>query len=182
MDLAKNTEITNQNVPASQLLNEDLVPDKILVGERLYAAAIDIVLSNAQQELLIFDQDLSHGDFASVRKYELIQQFLAKDEASRLVIILQDARYFQTSCPRLFNLLEVYGHKMTVYETNTSAKHAKDCFMIADARHYIKRIHIDQPRFRYAFDDNTSVEGLNMRFEELLDATQEAVSPTTLGL
>nr|MBA3696314.1 hypothetical protein [Methylotenera sp.] len=44
--------------------NIELAPNKILVGERLYAEAINIILANAKTKLLIFDQDLSHGDFA----------------------------------------------------------------------------------------------------------------------
>ena len=162
--------------------NIELVPDKILIGERLYAEAINIILVNAKTELLIFDQDLSRGDFASLEKHELLQRFLAGNNNSRLTIVLQDTGYFRNSCPRLFKLLALYGHKMTVYETNDTAKHAKDCFILADGQHYIKRIHIDQARFKYAIDDLESVEQLNTRFEELLEATQDVVAATQTGL
>jgi hypothetical protein len=162
--------------------NETLAPNQILVGERLYANAINIVLSNAESELLIFDQDLSQGDFSSIQKYELLRQFLSNNINSRLTIILQNTTFFQEKCPRLLNLLTVYGHKMTVYETNDSAKHAKDCFVLADGQHYIKRIHIDQARFVYALNDPSSVDVLNLRFNELLEATHHMVSITKLGL
>lgn len=162
--------------------NLELVPNKILIGERLYAEAINVILAIATKELLIFDQDLSRGDFASLEKHHLIQAFLADNINSHLTIVLQDTHYFRDSCPRLFNLLAVYGHKMTVYETNDTAKHAKDCFILADGQHYIKRIHIDQARFRYALNDAESVEVLNTRFEELLEATQDVVAVTQIGL
>lgn len=162
--------------------NAELVPNKILVGERLYAEAINIILANATNELLIFDQDLSRGDFASLEKYELLRNFLTASINSRLSMVLQDTAYFRDHCPRLFNLLALYGHKMTVYETNDSAKHAKDCFILADGQHYIKRIHIDQARFKYALIDLESVEPLNHRFEELLEATQDVVAVTQTGL
>lgn len=162
--------------------NPELVPDTILTGERLYAEAIDIILANASNELLIFDQDLSHGDFSSLRKYTLLQAFLANNINSRLTIILQDTTFFKEKCPRLFNLLTVYSHKMMVFETNSTAKHAKDCFILADGQHYIKRIHIDQARFRYALNDEESVEQLTSRFEELMEATQDQVSINTIGL
>jgi hypothetical protein len=71
---------------------------------------------------------------------------------------------------------------MIVYETNDSAKHAKDCFVLADGEHYIKRIHIDQARFKYALDDPASCDVLNLRFNELLEATHHMVSITKLGL
>lgn len=159
-----------------------LIPDQIIVGERLYAEAISIILASAQHELLIFDQDLSHGDFASKQKYDLFQQFLNKSPGSHLTIILQDTGFFQGKCPRLLNLLTIYRHKMTVYETNQSAKHAKDCFILADDQNYIKRIHIDQARFKYGLNDVTSAGVLNMRFKELLEATHDVVAISRLGL
>jgi len=174
---------TNAEV-AKDVANEGnlLRPNEILTGERLYEEAIDIVLGHAMQELLIFDQGLERGGFASIKKYNLLQHFLSAQLTSRLTIILQDANYFQENCPKLMNLLKTFGHKMTVYETNATAKHAKDCFILADGQHYIKRIHIDQARFKYNLDDAISVDQLRTRFDELLETTQYTVSPTTLGL
>lgn len=162
--------------------NHELKADVILSGERLYAEAIDMILASAQQRLWIFDQDLRRGDFSSQKKYELLRAFLSCHISSQLIIVLQDTEFFREKCPRLMELLEIYGHKMTVYETNSTVKHAKDCFILADDSHYIKRIHIDQARFRYAFNDAITVDGLKSRFEELLEATQDSVSATTLGL
>lgn len=160
----------------------EIAQNQILFGEKLYVEAINIVLAKAEYTLKIFDQDLSRGDFASLQKYELLRNFLNKNATSTLTIILQSTLYFQEKCPRLFGLLEIYGHKMTVLETNDSAKHAKDCLILADGKHYVKRIHIDQARFKYALNDEVSVEQLSTRFEELLEATQHAVAVTKLGL
>ena len=99
-----------------------LIPNQIIHGERLYEEAINIILATAQNELLIFDQDLSHGDFASLQKFDFFQQFLSENINSRLTIVLQSTAFFQEKCPRLFSLLAIYGHKMTVYETNDTAK------------------------------------------------------------
>ncbi len=163
-------------------INNELIPDQIIVGEHLYAEAINLILASAERELLIFDQDLSHGDFASKQKYELLQQFLNKSPSNQLTIVLQDTGFFQNKCPRLLDLLTIYGHKMAVYETNQSAKHAKDCFVLADDKHYVKRIHIDQARFRYGMDDLATAGLLNTRFKELLEATQDIVTISRLGL
>lgn len=162
--------------------NNTLNPDQIMVGEYLYSDAINIILANAERELLIFDQDLSHGDFASKQKFELFQTFLNKSPSNQLTIILQNKDFFLNKCPRLIDLLTIYGHKMTVYETNETAKHAKDCFILADDKNYVKRIHIDQARFKYGLDDLATIGLLNSRFKDLLDATQEAVSISKLGL
>jgi len=159
-----------------------LIPDQIMTGEHLYAEAINIILASAERELLIFDQDLSHGYFANKQKFELIQQFLNKSPSNQLTIVLQDTGYFKNKCPRLLDLLVIYGHKMTVYETNQTAKHAKDCFILADDKNYVKRIHIDQARFRYGLNDLASTNQLNTRFKELLEATQDVVTISRLGL
>ncbi|MDI1309750.1 MAG: hypothetical protein PSV17_10010 [Methylotenera sp.] len=163
-------------------INIELTPDQVIVGEHLYAEAINLILATAEHELLIFDQDLSHGDFASKQKHELFQQFLNKSPSNQLTIVLQDTGFFQNKCPRLLDLLTIYGHKMTVYETNQTAKHAKDCFILADDKHYVKRIHIDQARFRYSLDDLATASLLNTRFKELLEATQDVVTISRLGL
>ena len=160
----------------------EVKPNEVILGERNYAAALDLVIARAENELLIFDQDLTRGDYASLQRFELIKQFLAQSHLSQLTIILQHTAHFVQNCPRLFELLKLYGHKMTVFETNDNAKVAKDCFVIADKTHYLRRFHIDHARFKYAFDDEEECASLTMRFNELLDETSEAVSVTKLGL
>jgi len=162
--------------------NDPLAQNTILLGEWDYRVAIDIVIEQAERELLIFDQDLAKGDYASIKRTELIRNFLAKSRTNKVVIVVHDANYFMQSCPRLFGLLEIYGHSMTVYQTNEEAKVAKDCFVIADQAHYIRRFHIDQARFKYALNDVDASVMLNMRFDELLQATSHTISPTNLGL
>lgn len=160
----------------------ELAPNTIILGERNYEAALDLVIAQAENELLIFDQNFVRGDYASSRRFDLLFAFLSKDNVSKLTIILQNTEYFIQYCPRLFELLKNYGHKMVVYETNDNAKVAKDCFVIADKQHYLRRFHIDQARFKYAFNDVEECANLGMRFDELLDETTEAVSATKLGL
>jgi len=162
--------------------NAILEPDTIISGEQLYNEAVSLILKSAQRELLIFDQDLSRGSFSSLENFHCLQNFLSANIASELTIILQDAGYFQQKCPRLISLLQIYGHKMRVHVTNSSARHAKDCFILADGAHYIKRIHIDQARFKYALNDRRNVETLNNRFMELTDAIGDTVTLRPLGL
>jgi hypothetical protein len=167
---------------STQQNTETLTPNIILLGERLYAQAIDLVIQQAQKTLLVFDQDFSHGDYASIARHQSLQQFLSRDAHTKLTIIMHQSEFLTAHCPRLLELLTTYGHKMTVYLTNDSAKVAKDCFVIADDVHYVKRIHIDQARFKYAFDDAETCASLHMRFDELLEETSHTLSPTQLGL
>ena len=160
----------------------ELKPDTIILGERNYEAALNLVIAKAQNELLIFDQDFVRGDYASAVRFELLFEFLSQNDLSKLTIILQSSKHFVNNCPRLFELLKLYGHKMTVFETNDAAKVAKDCFVIADKRHYCRRFHIDQARFKYAYDNVETCASLNMRFNELLEETTETISVIKLGL
>lgn len=160
----------------------ELTPDQILTGERNYATALGMVIAAAERELLIFDEDLSRGDFASIARFDLLRNFLSKSPSNRLQIILHDSRHFTTRCPRLYRLLANYGHSMQVYETDQQAKVARDAFVIADQRHYLRRFHVEQARFRFAFDDMETAQMLNMRFEELLQCAPHTVSVTQLGL
>ena len=163
-------------------MTNELMPDTIVLGERNYETALDLVITKAKNELLIFDQDFVRGDYASQQRFELLFAFLSNNSLSKLTIILQNSTHFVQNCPRLFELLKLYGHKMTVFETNDNAKIAKDCFVVADKRHYLRRFHIDQARFKFAFDDEIESANLLMRFGELLDETTDAVSSTKLGL
>lgn len=160
----------------------NLKQNTILVGEHEYVAALDILIAQAKQQLLIFDQDFSKGDYSSIKRYELLHDFLTKDNTSTLTIILHDTSHFTTQCPRLFNLLVTFGHKMTVYETNDHAKIAKDCFVLADNTSYIRRFHIDQSRFKFMLEDKETTASLKNRFDELLQETTHSVSVTKLGL
>lgn len=160
---------------------ETLTEDSILSGERLYEAALDLVIASAERKLLIFDQDMTSGAYASLKRYEMLYNFLGQKHG-KLTIVLHDTYQFTHQLPRLHSLLQTYGHLIQVLETNDSAKVAKDCFVIADQRAYVRRFHIDQARFRYKLEDPETVSMLNMRFNELLEATSHQVTITTLGL
>jgi hypothetical protein len=160
----------------------DLPQNTILLGEHEYAEALDIVIATAERQLLIFDQNLVKGDFASVKRFDLIHAYLNKSALSKLTIILHYSDFFTSQCPRLYHLLATFSHKLTIYETNDFAKIAKDCFVLADDHAYIRRFHIDQSRFTYALDDEETTTSLKGRFDELLQETSQMLSTTKLGL
>lgn len=161
---------------------QELRPGQMLQGEANYQAALDLVIARAERELLVFDADLADGGYSSARRHELFQTFPSKGRHSRLVIVLHDTAYFTARCPRLYGLLRIYGHVMTVYQTSDEAKAVRDAFILADQAHYVRRFHVDQPRFKYAFDDPETAGMLNLRFGQLLEATSQTVSATTLGI
>ncbi len=50
----------------------ELAPNTIILGERNYEAALDLVIAQAENELLIFDQDFVRGNYASSKRFELL--------------------------------------------------------------------------------------------------------------
>lgn len=166
----------------TQPIYDVLTPDAVLFGEGLYREATDHVIGLAKHELLIFDHDLGRGDHASSRRFAQLQDFLSRAPGNRLTIVLHETADFASRYPRLFGLLKIYGHAMTVYQTNDQAKVARDSFIVADRQHYLRRFHTDQPRFRYASDDAETVHMLCQRFDELLEATTHTVATHSLGL
>ena len=160
----------------------ELIAGEIITGERNYEAALDLVIAQAERELLIFDQDFAKGAYGSLRRYELLRTFLSKGPQVSLVIILQQADGFQLRCPRLFELLNAYGHVMKLHQLSEQAQSAKDAFVVVDQKHCLRRFHIDQARFKYQLDDPESAGVLNMRFHELLQVASHSVSTTMLGL
>ena len=91
-----------------------LAQNEILFGERAYEQALDLVIGQAERELLIFDQDFSKGAYGSAGRHDLLRDFLARDRNNRLIVVLQEADYFVMRCPRLDGLLASFGHAMSV--------------------------------------------------------------------
>lgn len=161
---------------------DELVPDKILNGEQLFEAAIDVVCKEARRELRIFDKDLANGGYASIKRYEILKDFLAGQRRGRLIILLHDPSHLTGRCPRLLELARIYSHSMTIHQTGDEAQTAQDSFVIADDTHYLHRFHIDHARFRYRLDDPGAVQPLRERFDQIMETSTHSVSTTTLGL
>lgn len=167
---------TNENAPSAAGERQ------LLDGEREYEAAIDRVIATAQHTLHIFDVDFTHGNYGSVKRYELLQDFLRRGVGNTLAIVLHDVSHFTAHCPRLMNLLRLYSHAMTVYQTTDRARVANDPFVIADELHYVHRLHRDHARSVLALDDPNGARSIEGRFQEILEASHPAVFATTLGL
>ncbi len=161
---------------------DELRPDAVILGERNYEAALDIVFALAERELLIFDQHLKAGAYQTPARHALLEGFLRKDPQNRLLMVLHEADFFTQHCPRLFGLLKTHGHAIQVLLTNDHAKIAKDCFVIADGLHTVRRVHIDHARFTYTLNDVETATMLRQRFDEILSETSVPVTASTLGL
>jgi hypothetical protein len=161
---------------------EALKPNVILQGEQLFEAAINLIIGSAEHELMIFDASLAIGGYATVKRAELLQDFLAKNRSSRVTILLHDTGYLACYCPRLMQLVRLYSHSVTVLKTGEEAQVARDSFILADGVHYLHRFHLDHARFRYELDDAAAVHPLQERFGQIMETSTQGLSATTLGL
>ena len=155
---------------------------RMLNGEAEYSAAIDEVIAKAEHTLHIFDIDLAAGSYGTASRFDALRQFLAQDRINRLVIILHETDYLVRYCPRLMNLLKLYGHAISILKTHEHARLANDPFVVADEVHYVHRFHADDARALQAFNDHAGARLLAERFRQLQEASAPAVAPTTLGL
>lgn len=162
--------------------SDELIPNAILHGEQLFASAIEHVMRLASREILIFDADLSRGDFASLQRVATLRSFLAGGRHNKLLILLHDTSYLTQRCPRLLQLMRLFSHAFAVHQTGEEAQHARDSFVLVDGAHLVHRFHVDHARFRYCVDDPAATRPLRERFDQIMETATQSVSATTLGL
>lgn len=144
--------------------------------------AIDTLIGLAQQQIRVFDQDLSQTGWSSATRADRLAAFLRAVRGRRLDVIVHDTRYLQAACPSLLNLLRNYGHAVTIYRTGPEGKVATDPLVIVDGRHYLHRFHFEQPRAALGVDLPEQTRPLISRFDEIWATGEAGLSGTVLGL
>ncbi|HEX4884152.1 MAG TPA: hypothetical protein VFX05_08450 [Casimicrobiaceae bacterium] len=144
--------------------------------------AIDALLALARQRVLVFDRDLADTGWNSAARADAVRAFLRRSRQAELRIIVHDARYLESACPRLTALLRAYGHAMAIWRTGPEARSANDALVIADALHALHRYHADQPRATLLLASPHAVKPLVSRYEEIWATGAPALGGTTLGL
>ena len=144
--------------------------------------AIDTLIGLAQQQIRVFDQDLSQTGWGSTTRADRLGAFLRGVRGRRLDVIVHDTRYLQGACPSLLNLLRNYSHAVTVYQTGPEGKVATDPLVIVDGRHYLHRFHFEQPRASLGIDQPEQTQPLASRFDEIWATGEAGLSGTVLGL
>jgi hypothetical protein len=151
-------------------------------GQQDYEQAIDFVVGQARHNLRIFSYNLRDEGYNSLARFESLQNFLLMSRANRLTIVLHDTDYLTRECPRMMNLLTQFSHAIAIYQTSDEARGVSDPFIIADDDHYLHRFHYDHPRAALALNDKEGALELVRRFNEIVEASEPAAPPTTLGL
>ena len=145
-------------------------------------AAIDELIGLAQQNLQVFDIDLSQTGWNTVARAANLAAFLRRAPSAHFELIVHDTRWMEASCPRLLNLLKLYSSAMTVYKTGPEARMAMDPLIIVDGRHYLHRFHIDQPGAAFVIENPQQAMPLVTRFGEIWATGEPGIAGTVLGL
>ncbi len=148
---------------------------------RDYEAAIDRLVGLALGRIRIFDRRLGRDYNASTR-IELLRALLLANPANRIAVVVHDPHNIRTDCPRLIALQRQFGHAISIHRTQSLARGVYDPFCIADGSHYARRFHFNSQRGVLALHDPERAGDLVQRFNEIWDASQPAVTGTTLGL
>jgi hypothetical protein len=152
-----------------------------LTGSKDYEAAIDRILALALGQVRIFDRRLSRAYNDSAR-IELMRALLLSNRSSRIHIVTHDASNIRTDCARLVVLQRQFGHAVAIHRTQSLARGVYDPFVIIDGSHYARRFHYNGARGVIAVNDPEGAGDLVQRFNEIWEASQPAVTATTLGL
>ena len=158
-------------------------PSRLLIQTRAeYVAALDALLPMARRSIQVFDPDLALPAFGDIARIEALRAFLRADRDNRLQIALHGIETMQRNMPRLLQLLRDFPDAIAIYRTEGEARRAQDCFVLVDARHFVRRPVAEQARGVYAVEEASEGRQLQERFEQIWEVSEPAVSPTQLGL
>ena len=150
-------------------------------GMREYEAVIDGLIPQTQRTIRVFEQSLSRA-WNSPERYEALRRFLLVNRQNRLLIVVHDAEPIEKECPRLVELLRLFGTAVRIHQTLIAARQIYDPFVVFDANHYVHRFHYRFLRAAQGTNDVLGAQQLLDRHAELWDASALAVSGGKSGL
>ncbi|MCC6532681.1 MAG: hypothetical protein IT531_09045 [Burkholderiales bacterium] len=155
--------------------------EQALSGVKDYAAALDGVLALALGRIRIFDRALGL-DYNAPARIETLRAFLLANRANRIAIVVHEPERIRTRCPRLVTLQRQFSYAVSIHRTLSLARNVYDPFCVVDGSHYVRRFHFDSLRGVLVRNDADGAAELVRRFGEIWEASQPAVTATTLGL
>jgi hypothetical protein len=145
-------------------------------------AAIDELVDLAQQRIQVFDRDLAEGGWQRPERIDRLAAFVRRARMARIDVIVHDTHWIESNGARLLNLLRQHTYAMQILRTGPAAQSAQDPLVIVDARHFLHRLHVDQPRAVLAIEQPQAARPLVGRFEEIWATGEPGITATVLGL
>jgi hypothetical protein len=162
-------------------LSSLLKQETSLSGLKEFEAAIDRVVGLAMGRIRIFERRLSR-DYNAGPRIDLMRALLLASARNRIDIVVHEPDNIRADCPRLVVLQRQFAHAVAIHRTQSLARGVYDPFCIADGSHFARRFHFNSMRGVLALNDPERSGDLVQRFDEIWEASQAAVTATTLGL
>lgn len=139
------------------------------------------VLRLARLRLDIFDVS---GSDLGLNKSEVVDAIkdLLRNPNAQVRLVVHDTSFVERDCPRLFGLLQFYGHQLSIQRTQAEIQSLRESLVIVDGVHLLRRYHSDHARGCVVMDDSTEVSPWSTRFEAIWEASEPGVTFTQLGL
>jgi hypothetical protein len=145
-----------------------------------YRTAIDIVITSAKTELIIFDNDLQDMAFDTAARITLLSTFLAASTNRHLRVLLRDSTYLNSRAARTQALLRDFSAQI---EIRVAAEPKESSvFICSDNGICLLRPHYQHPKSILTLDDKPRWRLLNAQFNTMFDVSEASVAPTHLGL
>lgn len=154
----------------------------LLMGEKEYRAAIDTVLDNAHSAIEIFDHDLAALRLEEPQRLTKLANFLHAQHTCKLRIVIHQTQLLDSYMPRLMNLFAHYTHAVEVRQSPANLRSLVDTHLLADARHGVRRFHIDHARCALIREDPVAIQPWQQRFEALWQLSLPCPRIKTTGL
>ncbi|HEV2220479.1 MAG TPA: hypothetical protein VGV08_07965 [Casimicrobiaceae bacterium] len=144
--------------------------------------AQDELVALARHQIKLFDIDLSWGGWNGAARCDALSQFLRRDRAARLSVIVHDTHWLEAAGARLCAMLRRHADAMALYRTGPEARAAMDPLLIVDDLHFLHRQHIAWPRATLSIGNAERARPLVQRFDEIWETGEPGLSGSVLGL
>lgn len=127
--------------------NPATTPDERILFNSMtdFRSHVSDALARAHSKVLWFDRDLAETDINKTENIENLRRMLTDRRPCSIQLLLHDGDFLCRKCPKLLQLLDIYGNSISVRLTNPSHRNVNECFLLADDL-AVRRFHSDQPR------------------------------------
>ena len=137
---------------------------------REYESLIDAMIPRTEGMIRVFDRALS-ASWNSKQRDVLLRDFLRRNPACRIYVVVHEATHIERDLPRLTELQRDFQHAFNIRQTPRMAHHLYDAFVIFDASHYLHRFHQSHMRAAQGLHDVDGTQQLWDRHHELWEAS-----------
>ncbi|MCO5107989.1 MAG: hypothetical protein M9907_13010 [Burkholderiaceae bacterium] len=143
--------------------------------------AFDGIASRVQRSLRIADDRGEFYGFERKAFADAIEALLARSRDATVELVLHDASFVESRCPRLVALLRRNWPRLRVLRSEESARNYPRGFVLADDRVVLRRPHHDSALTFVDFDEEAVAEARAL-LDELAAGATVAISANTTGL